>query len=1081
MSRIRNLIGRIAAGVALAILIIAPPVLLIGLIGRPFPSWSTLTNEISNGSISTETTMRTAAALFVVIWVWAMFTIAAEAFSILQSRSTTRHRQRRSTTRTPVTTRDTAGPTGPLVRLVRIALLGTVTTATTFTSLTASAAAPVQHVDTYITAPIEADTAGEPVQAAAAVDSIVADGRQTPLSIAMDLGDETLRNEIIALNPDWKGGPFDQGTTVIVPLVTQPPAAQALPTAMAAPSYTVRPNDGWINVVEGLWGPGSGERWQELAAQLVGQEVAPGVVLTPEMDTIHPNWVFHPPAAPATALSAPSYTVQPNDGWINVVEGLWGPDSGERWQELAAQLVGQEVAPGVVLTAEMGMIHPNWVFTHPDNVQPPIDQTVTEPAPVIETPAPVEPAPVIETPAPVEPAPAPVIEAPAPPIAEAPTPPVIEAPAPLPPPTAAQPPAANTATGVDTVDDEVDSDATPVSTPAPANVDPSTLPVAAATTSDSSIPFGGLVGGVSVAAVIIGLLEAARRRRQRTAPAGAPTGTVHNDNAQAELALRSLASKSHHQLVTAVTVLLSQHYRDATLPATVLVQSIVVTDDGNITVNFDETITPPAPFTGSDQHWTITAEQLDDIDTDIDPEDQLLKTVVSIGRNAASEIFVDLESVGSVTITGDTDSIDGLCRAIRTQLDDNVEIFTNATGLDIDDRHDTQPVDDTNLANIGIDRAPLWDAITAGEIDSIIGARLGDWPYEQLVAACVIDPTGDVDATFLSGTFGGRGVATITATPGGATAWHFDTDGHLSIHDKPAATNTEQAPADEPFIDIATPAVLDATTAAAVDELTGAEPTPALVSIKPTEASEPSAYEPPPWTYCVRVMRRDLDVVDTNGDVVTFVKGNNRNGKRAPNSSPSCTSNPTTKRRSTRSATPCGTTSCSPTTPSDRQQATTPSAPCATRPAHRSAKTSPSHTAEANGSSTPSTSPPTRPCSGIEPTTPKTTPPSGPGSQELMKSITGVPFMGSRSFDGPRHSPTSRRSAATSEPQLPLQQPQHSTPTVTTRPCGSATRRCWRIRATKCSHRSPTTSTCTRRLRSHPPTPHDVDLRTPRG
>ena len=854
MSRIRNLIGRIAAGVALAILIIAPPVLLIALIGRPFPSWSTLTNEISNGSISTETTMRTAAALFVVIWVWAMFTIAAEALSILQSRSTTRQRQGRSTTRTPVTTRDTAGPTGPLVRLVRIALLGTVTTATTFTSLTASAAAPVQHVDTYITAPIEADTAGEPVQAAAAVDSIVADGRQTPLSIAMDLGDETLRNEIIALNPDWKGGPFDQGTTVIVPLVTQPPAAQALPTAMAAPSYTVRPNDGWINVVEGLWGPDSGERWQELSPQLVGQEVAPGVVLTPEMDTIHPNWVFHHPAAPATALSAPSYTVRPNDGWINVVEGLWGPDSGERWQELAAQLVGQEVAPGVVLTAEMGMIHPNWVFTHPDNVQPPIDQTVTEPAPVIETPAPVEPAPA----------------------------PVIEAPAPLPPPTAVEPPAANTATDVDTVDDEIDSDATPVSTPAPANVDPSTLPVAAATTSDSSIPFGGLVGGVSVAAVIIGLLEAARRRRQRTAPAGAPTGTVHNDNAQAELALRSLASRSHHQLVTAVTVLLSQHYRDATLPATVLVQSIVVTDDGNITVNFDETIAPPAPFTGSDQHWTITAEQLDDIDTDIDPEDQLLKTVVSIGRNAASEIFVDLESVGSVTITGDTDSIDGLCRAIRTQLDDNVEIFTNATGLDIDDRHDTQPVDDTNLANIGIDRAPLWDAIAAGEIDSIIGARLGDWPYEQLVAACVIDPTGDVDATFLSNTFGGRGVATITATPGGATTWHFDTDGHLSIHDKPAATNTEQAPADEPFIDIATPAVLDATTAAAVDELTGAEPTPALVSIKPTEASEPSAYEPPPWTYCVRVMRRDLDVVDTNGDVVTFVKGNNRNGKRAP-------------------------------------------------------------------------------------------------------------------------------------------------------------------------------------------------------
>jgi nucleoid-associated protein YgaU len=319
---------RIGAALMLVVLVVAPPVGVAALIGRPYPDLSTLRDQIDIGQVSTDTIMRIAAALFIGIWVWIVATIAGEVFRIIG----TQHPTAGLPTRTGP---ERTGSSGILHRLVRLALLGTVTTAATVSTWSSVAVATAPTLSALTRGDTAISASADPTESTSAAPStatVVADGRSTPLSVAVDLGDENLRDDIVAMNrsPQWSNGVFPAGMLITVPLIeTQTPRSDNL-----APGwYVVQDNDGMWNVAHALLGDGA--RHDELRALLIGQEVAPGVIFTADTSVIHPGWIFRTPAkvpteAPTGILD--TVVVQRGDTLSRLAEAHLGdPD---RWHEI---------------------------------------------------------------------------------------------------------------------------------------------------------------------------------------------------------------------------------------------------------------------------------------------------------------------------------------------------------------------------------------------------------------------------------------------------------------------------------------------------------------------------------------------------------------------------------------------------------------------------------------------------------------------------------------------------------------------------------------------------------------------------
>ena len=167
---------------------------------------------------------------------------------------------------------------------------------------TAPTLSPLTRSDTAISAPADPT---ESTSAAPSTATVVADGRSTPLSVAVDLGDETLRDDIVAMNrsPQWSNGVFPAGMLITVPVIE----TQIPPSDNLAPGwYVVQDNDGMWNVAQALLGDGT--RHHELRELLIGQEVAPGVIFTADTSVIHPGWIFRTPAkVPADAMVLDPY------------------------------------------------------------------------------------------------------------------------------------------------------------------------------------------------------------------------------------------------------------------------------------------------------------------------------------------------------------------------------------------------------------------------------------------------------------------------------------------------------------------------------------------------------------------------------------------------------------------------------------------------------------------------------------------------------------------------------------------------------------------------------------------------------
>lgn len=637
---------RIGAALMLVVLVVAPPVAVATLIGRPYPDWSTLRDQIDIGQVSTDTIMRIAAALFIGIWVWIVATIAAEVFRIIG----TQHPTVGLPTRTAP---EQAGSSGRLHRLVRLALLGTVTTAATVStwSSVAVATAPTLSAltlgDPVISAPADPT---ESTSAAPSTATVVADGRSTPLSVAVDLGDETLRDDIVAMNrsPQWSNGVFPAGMLITVPVIEN----QTPPSDNLAPgSYVVQDNDGMWNVAQALLGDGA--RHHELRELLIGQEVAPGVIFTADTSVIHPGWIFRTPVnAPTEAPTGTLDTVvvQRGDTLSRLAEEHLGdPD---RWHEIwelnanATMPDGRTFDdPNLLLSGWQLAITAKQPAATPSTVEldePPVDEPVadgTHQASPTEVPA-AETTPT----------------APAVPDSSA---------------VSAEPPASPIPPLTQSAAPGIPSETTLPPPHAPA--EPSTIDQTSGATEATSIwstVERSVWPNLTVGALLLaGLAETIRRLRNRRLSRLTPGHRLAEPSsvvACTELAIKQANTTPIRSTIHGLLRSLTPYAAEQSDPPAV---RAVQVGAERIEVLFSKPA--PLPPTGwstidGGHSWTHQLE---------DPTGQsrqlLTPALVTIGvrtDEAGDEVLLDLETAGSLSIVGDRDAAIGLARSIALEL-----------------------------------------------------------------------------------------------------------------------------------------------------------------------------------------------------------------------------------------------------------------------------------------------------------------------------------------------------------------------------------------------------------------------------
>ncbi|MCO5331338.1 MAG: hypothetical protein M9961_14795 [Ilumatobacteraceae bacterium] len=227
MHRTLRLVARLATTTLLAAALIAVPAVVLHVVGVPFPGLTQLRSAWTTQRIDEDLVLRIGATVFSLLWVWFAATALAELWRVLAWR-----RAGGTARLAPLP----PGPSGWVRAVVRFAAVSSVTAGALLSSVAGTArGVPTAAAATRPAAVVEAGapaarsaahTAHTAHTAVGAVGAVhVADGRQTPYSLARTLGAPEWRQQIIDLNtgrpgPDgapWAGGVFPAGMEVVLP------------------------------------------------------------------------------------------------------------------------------------------------------------------------------------------------------------------------------------------------------------------------------------------------------------------------------------------------------------------------------------------------------------------------------------------------------------------------------------------------------------------------------------------------------------------------------------------------------------------------------------------------------------------------------------------------------------------------------------------------------------------------------------------------------------------------------------------------------------------------------------------------
>ena len=245
-SRFVSALARCGALLVITAVVVGVPLTVVRLIGLPRPgSWSLA----AAGRLDERVIAEIGGTVFLLLWAWFACTVATEVARVVRSvrSGRRRHRSDRGDASRRALPPTSSTPTGWVRRLVRVALVSSVAVAGSggarWFGASAAAAEPSRiewqlPADTAPSTEVGDERPTDPgisaVDATATVDTVVADGRTTPYSLALSLGDAVLRDRVIELNlgastPDggsWIGGVFPQGMSVRLPMPL--PAGSAL-------------------------------------------------------------------------------------------------------------------------------------------------------------------------------------------------------------------------------------------------------------------------------------------------------------------------------------------------------------------------------------------------------------------------------------------------------------------------------------------------------------------------------------------------------------------------------------------------------------------------------------------------------------------------------------------------------------------------------------------------------------------------------------------------------------------------------------------------------------------------------------
>ncbi|MBI5089712.1 MAG: LysM peptidoglycan-binding domain-containing protein, partial [Actinobacteria bacterium] len=319
-------IARLGACLVLLAGLIALPLAVVTIIGTP--DRDVLSDAFGTGRVDDAAIVQIGLVVFLLLWAWFASTAIGEIVRVASWRG---GRQRRALA--PVAT----SPSGWIRRAVRLAMLGS--TSLVGTGLLVSGAGPgVVRAQAAAISPSDVDASAPAAREPA---GIVSTGRDTPYSIAVRLGDPSLRERIIDLNrgttlPDgstWTSGVFPEGMPIAVPTGSLAPPAHPWVT------YTVVEGDSVYRIAARI-APDSG-RVRDLADEIIHRNIGKLMndgTLFEDPSLIRIGWQIEIPDLTRTEPSTASagHVVEPGESYWSIAE--------DRLESLGEPVTGPAVA-----------------------------------------------------------------------------------------------------------------------------------------------------------------------------------------------------------------------------------------------------------------------------------------------------------------------------------------------------------------------------------------------------------------------------------------------------------------------------------------------------------------------------------------------------------------------------------------------------------------------------------------------------------------------------------------------------------------------------------------------------------------